>query len=679
MTRKFTSAAVVAALLAFSGCGQTETVTQTAKPDTTVAADTLSEPFFGTGSSRVAEENLPDGYDYTSVEYSSDTEFTSDTVSDEAMRRMADIKRTALVAMEAQLEGDLVLAEEHIIRALESVHSVLQDYPEVHGNRRFIELYRSVMAEYYEFYGINGPISEVEGDIFAVKSEMFAEDKWFEGTHYTFPDDIGELRTEFPLIVNEQVHNHIAFLTERRPEVMERWLERSQTYFPMMRRIFKEEGVPEELIHLSMIESGLVPVARSHMRAVGLWQFIYATGSAYGLEVNWWIDERRDPEKSTRAAARHLRDLYDKWDDWYMVLADYNASTRAIRRAMNRAGGSRDYWDIWPYLPRETRGYVPGYIAATIVAMNPEDFGFERPTGGIPYEYDVVPIEGSVNLDILAEFAGITTQELRDLNPELLRFATPPGSAPYPLKIPKGSKDEFIAAYSEMPEEHRQSLVIHSVRSGESLGVIANRYGVSVRALYAANEGLSNIIHPGQEIMIPVPHGSNVEILADTPSRARQASSASRQATPSTSPAPAGTAPVTYTVKSGDTVGHIAEWYNTQAWRVRSWNNIGNMIRVGQRLTLYVPAAQRDYFTQVNDMSRAQKQQMLAERRRSGIPENQVADSGSVISYTVRRNDNLSDIARAHNTTVSNIMQLNGLNNTVIRIGQQLQIPVGQR
>jgi len=608
---------------------------------------------------------------------------STDPAERDILRRIAEIKRSNFMAIEAQLNDDLVTAEEHITKSLQGIQHLLEDYPDVQGNRRFNELYRSVMAEYHEFYGISGPVQFIEGDIFEVREEMFANDDWFNGNGFSLPESLNEKRFQVPLIMNRQVNNHIQFLTQRRPGTMRAWLDRSTYYFPMMKRIFEEEGTPQELIHLSMIESGLVPTARSHARAVGLWQFIYATGAAYGLEVNWWIDERRDPEKSTRAAARHLRDLYEIWGDWHLALAGYNVSPRAMRRAINQSGGVVDYWHIHPHLPRETRGYVPAFIAAALVAMNPEDFGFERPVTTKVYEYDIVPIEGSVDLNVLAGFAGITTQELRNLNPELLRFATPPGPRPYPLKIPKGRKTQFLAAYERMPESRRQTLVVHSVSSGETLGAIANRYGVSVRALYGANENLSSLIHPGQEIIIPVPGGTNLAISPDNPSRAREArtlsggggGAATRGG--SSQAAPSGTVAVTYTVKSGDTIGHISEWFNTQAWRVREWNNVGNVIRVGQRLTLYVPSNQRDYFNRINDMNRTQKQAMMQQRRASGIPQNQVAAAGSVISYTVKRGDNLSDIARAHRTTVNAIMQLNNLNNSVIRVGQRLQIPVG--
>ncbi|MCH8494292.1 MAG: LysM peptidoglycan-binding domain-containing protein [Balneolales bacterium] len=597
----------------------------------------------------------------------------------EIMAQIARIYTIHIKAIEAQVSDDLVQAEVHITEALSAIQRLADEYPEATQSRRMSELYRTVMTEYHMFYGINEPMRAVDGEIFAILDEMFnLEEDLFETDHFVMPPNIELRKTEIPLILNTQVQTQINFLVNRRPEIMERWLERSAVYFPMMREIFEEEGVPLELIHLSMIESGLVPTARSHARAVGLWQFIYATGAHYGLEANWWIDERRDPEKATRAAARHLRDLYAVWGDWHLALANYNVSPRRIRSSIQRAGGVRDYWAIYPYLPRETRGYVPGYIAATIVAMNPKEFGFDPKLDAAPYAYDVVPVQGSVDLNILAEFAGISNQELRNLNPELLRWATPPGREPYPLKIPVGMKESFQEAYKNLPETARRQLVVHTVSRGESLGVIANRYGITVRDLYAANDRLSTTIFPGQEIVIPVPQGSNVAISANNPSRARTAASAAptptaASSTPSAA-TPANSTRLSYTVKSGDTVGHIAEWFGTQAWRVRSWNNIGNTIRVGQSLTIYVPSNRVGEFQNINSMTFSQKQAMLRDRRagRTTTVASSAPTGGD--TYTVRPNDNLWDIARAHNTTVNRIKQLNNLQSERIVVGQVLRI-----
>lgn len=600
----------------------------------------------------------------------------------ELLRRISNVYKRHVLAIDAQVQGDLVQAESYINDSFAAIQSLLDDYPEIQNNRRFTELYRSVMAEHSEFYGITEVRTETEGDIFEIRSELFSENDDWIAEGYVLPENLTFNQTQVPLIQNQHVNRHLMYYTVRRPDVMERWLERSEYYFPMMREIFREEGTPEELIHLSMIESGLVPTARSWASAVGLWQFIRATGAFYGLEVNWWVDERRDPIKSTRAAARHLRDLYEIWGDWHLSLANYNLSPRGLRRAINAAGGVQDYWVAYPYLPRETRGYVPGYIAATMIAMNPEQFGFERSYGTTEvYSFDTVEVAGLMPLEDLAVAAGITLNELRALNPELLRWATPPGDG-YPLKIPKGTVNEFLAAYQDIPKENRaQQIAMHTVSRGESLGFIAQRYGTTVRALYETNEGLSNIIHPGQTIVVPVAAGSSGTIASDRPSNqpTRTTPAAQQQRTQSQAQAPANTRPVTYTVKSGDTIGHVAEWYDVRAWQIRQWNGTNNTIRVGQRLTIHVPQNRYDYYTQVDGLTFAQKQE-LERRQRAGEDifslrfDGSSPSSGDVITYTVRRNDTLGGIANRHGVSVADIQNENNLNGTRIYAGQTLKI-----
>lgn len=601
----------------------------------------------------------------------------------EVLTRISDVYRMHVLAIDAQVQGNLVQAENYINDAFAAIQALMDDYPEIQNNRRFAALYRSVMAEYREFYAISEPMNEVEGDIFAIQNELFAEDDDWIAEGYILPDNLTFNRTQVPLVQNRHVNRHLMYYTMRRPDVMERWLERSDYYFPMMLEIFEEEGAPTELVHLAMIESGLVPTARSWASAVGMWQFIRATGAMYGLEVNWWIDERRDPVKATRAAARHLNDLYDIWGDWHLALANYNISPRGLRRAIRAAGGVEDYWTAFPYLPRETRGYVPGFIAATMIAMNPEEFGFSREERGERWKYEVVEVDGLMPLDKLAEAAGITTQKLRQYNPELLRWATPPGDS-YPLKLPVDTKEQFLIAYQEIPKDERASeITMHTVSRGETLGFIAQRYGTTVRSLYETNENLSSVIHPGQRIVVPIAPGSMERVSADQPSNSPAATSgrtASNQQQQQVQ-APPNTTPVTYTVKSGDTIGHIAEWYDVRAWQLRAWNGIGNTIRVGQNLTVHVPNNRRDYYRQINDLSFAQKQE-LERRQRAGenifnirFNGESSSSSGDTISYTVRRNETLGGIARRHGVTVAAIQQANNMSGTTIYAGQTLRIP----
>ncbi len=596
-----------------------------------------------------------------------------DDFEKDMLMRFSSVYQLQVRALEAQSQGDAVATESHILESLDEIRTLLDEYPEIQNNRRFTELYRTVMAEYEEFYGISEPVNKEVGEVFAIRDElMMSEDN--EVNDFKLPTSLDRIKTTVPLIQNNQVNRHLVYYTLRRPDVMEIWLQRFEQYEPMMRRIFKEEGVPQELMYLSFVESGLQPTARSWAAAVGLWQFIRATGSVYGLEVNWWVDERRDPEKSTRAAARHLKDLYNIWNDWHLALANYNISPRGLKRAIRSAGGKEDYWVAYPYLPRETRNYVPGYIAATMIAMNPEEFGFESNYGGSALEYEVFEVDGLMPLDELAKALNISTRALKNLNPELLRWATPPGNK-YPLKIPAGTKEAFAEAYSKIPKnEMARDITFHTVKRGESLGKIAHSYGTTVQGIYASNENLGKFIYPGQRLAIPLPPGSAEKLSANRPSNQKNTVSTQRRA--STYSAPANSSKLTYKVKTGDTIGHIAEWYDVRAWQIRTWNGIGNTIRVGQNLTVYVPKNLSAYYDDVNKLSFREKQD-LERRQRSGenITATATAENdGEYLTYTVKKNDTLSQIAESFGVSLSTIRSLNNISGSRIYAGQKLKI-----
>ncbi len=597
-----------------------------------------------------------------------------DNFQRDVMIRISDVYRLHVKAIEAQVNDDPLAAEEHITTALTTLQGLLEDYPEVQSDRRFSELYRSVMTEYREFYGIEEPANEAEGEIFAIHEELFGEEDDWMRNDYELPENITTERTEVPLVQNEQVNRSLMYYTLRAPGVVETWLERSEKYFPMMRRIFREENVPTELIHLAMIESGLNPNARSWASAVGMWQFIGATGRMYGLESNWWIDERRDPEKATRAAARHLRDLYEIWGDWHLAMANYNISPRGLKRAIN-AAGEENYWAAYPYLPRETRNYVPGFIAATMVAMNPEEFGFEEEYGEEEYDYEVMEVDPLMPLEALAEAAGISTEELEEYNPELLRWATPPGGK-YPLKLPAGAREQLAANYEDIPREERsRNITMHTVSRGENLGYIARRYGTTVRSLYETNENLSSTIYPGQKLVVPLPPGSSGEVAASRPSNA--SSGGGSDGGPSRASAPENSARMTYTVKSGDTIGHIAEWYDVRAHQIRAWNGSGNTIRVGEELVIYVPEGQSSYYSQVDEMSYARKQSIEREQR-SGrdviAAYAATSGDGETVEYEVKPNDTLSEIAESFGISVAELKRMNNIQGNRIYEGQTLRI-----
>jgi membrane-bound lytic murein transglycosylase D len=250
---------------------------------------------------------------------------------------------------------------------------------------------------------------------------------------------------DMPIQVNKEVRNYIYYFSTDRKEIFSRYLSRSTRYLPMIKKIFAEYGLPEDLAYLAMIESGYSNKARSVANAVGMWQFIRGTGVRYGLTINDVIDERRDPEKSTHAAAKYLLDLYKQFGSWYLAAASYNCGEGRVQREIDRNGNMKSFWDLSSNysLPTETKNYVPQMIAATIIAKNPEKYGFRKIPYQPPLKYDVVKVTEPTSLRAAAVAAAVSYEEITALNPELLREATPSGYSAYLLKIPPGKKEAF--------------------------------------------------------------------------------------------------------------------------------------------------------------------------------------------------------------------------------------------
>lgn len=312
---------------------------------------------------------------------------------------------------------------------------------------------------------------------------------------------------EIPIVVNSKVRWYIKYFQTDARYYFEKWLQRTGSFETLIKGVLKEEGLPEDLFYLALIESGLNPKARSRANAVGIWQFIKPTAKRYGLRVNWWIDERRDPEKATRAAATYLKSMYGRFGSWYLAAAGYNGGENRVKRAIQRHG-SKDFWTLSRKknaFKRETRGYVPKYLAAMMIAKDPEAFGFTVSEYGADFIYDMVNIPYATDLRVIARAAGVPVRDLRRLNPELLHWFTPPDYPDYAIKLPKGTAETFEANFRKVPPPERLRFHRHRIRPGETLSEIAQRYKTRVKLIVYLND-LKNprFIRAGKTIIIPV-------------------------------------------------------------------------------------------------------------------------------------------------------------------------------
>ena len=376
-----------------------------------------------------------------------------------------------------------------------------------------------------------------------------------------------------PLVRNKQVDQFITyFTTAKGRKQFAIWMKRYEEYKDLILPILKKHEMPEELMVLAMIESGLNPKAYSRANASGMWQFIYSTGKNYGLKRDWYIDERRDPIKATHAACEYLKDLNEQFDNWYLALAAYNCGSGRISRA-SKLHQTYDFWQMHS-LPRESRNYIPYYLAAAIITKDPEKYGFTIPKVK-PFSYEEVVLEHSADLAVLSRVAGIKVKTLRKYNPELRQSATPADN-PYLLKLPKGKKEQFLERWNSIPESERfaPQFIVHRVRYGESLWTISKKYGASIHDIAAVNKIRNrHKIKVGNKLKVPLKGG----VLRTWGTKDNGG--------------PAGHYKVTYKVKRGDTLGQIAEDYKSKASKIRRWNGLkygSSLIYPGQKLKIWV-------------------------------------------------------------------------------------------
>jgi membrane-bound lytic murein transglycosylase D len=437
--------------------------------------------------------------------------------------------------------------------------------------------------------------------------------------------------SDFPLMLNSTVERFIEAMASSGEyhSRISTGLSRAGAYLPMIRPRFASAGLPQDLSYLPLIESAFSVKAYSRARALGMWQFISSTGRHYGLEIGSLIDERRDPELSTDAAVAYLSDLHDQFDDWYLALAAYNSGAGNVRRAIRRSG-SREFWALRRYLPRETRNYVPAFIASVIVAKQPEKYGFSPPVEE-PWTHETIEVPDALDLDFLARESGISLAELRELNPALRRDLTPARSTTT-LRLPAGTTDAAEAVLASTPRDQWAPRMIHTVRSGDSLYAIARKYGSSVSAIRQANSLRGSLIRPGQTLIVPR-FGSQVYSSGRQPERNADGG--------------------VYVVQRNDTLWDIARAFSVSLESLCDTNGLSrrSIIRPGQRLTIPDGSART-----------ASQPQPRAWR-----------DSGT--THTVRAGDTLYDIARDYNVSVGSLKQANNLRSSRIYPGKELRIP----
>lgn len=425
-----------------------------------------------------------------------------------------------------------------------------------------------------------------------------------------FPDSIyisriKRLNSVVDLAYNDIVRNFIHVYTDKKRDKLRKILGLKDYYFPLFEQILDSYQLPLELKYMAVIESALIPNAVSQSGATGIWQFMYGTGKLYGLTINSVIDERRDPLKSTHAAARYLQDLYDMYNNWPLVIAAYNCGPTNVNRAIRRSGGKKNYWDIYYALPRETRGYVPAFIAAMYAINYHHKHHIEPQPINMPQITDTIHIQHPLHFKQISQILDIPLQQIKDLNPQYRRNIIPGGEKKWHLRLPLQKTNDFITL--------RDSI-----------------YGYKDSVYFT-------------DYIIRNPKKYSRSYNQHTPPKGNYAK-------------------IYYTVKDGDNLGYIAEWFDVRASDLRYWNNIrGNLIHTGQKLLIYVPQNNLSYYKKINSMSFEQKQNLS-----QTTPEQTTKGStkkDQYIYYKVKEGDTLWEISKQFkNVSDRDILRLNDLN-----------------
>jgi len=459
-------------------------------------------------------------------------------------------------------------------------------------------------------------------------------------------DHFSEIEADpVPLVMNDRVQDWLNYFQGPGRERFEVYLSRSGKYVPMIKKILREYSLPQDLVYLAMIESGFNPRAYSRARATGTWQFIYRTGIRYGLRVDEWIDERRDPEKSTIAAAKYLQALYDRFNDWYLAAAGYNAGEGKIGRAIRRYR-TEDFWVMsrQRYLKRETKDYVPKMIAAALISKNPKEYGFDHVRYEEPIPYDKVAMETPTDLRVAAQCAGVSYEAIKLLNPDLKRWITPPNYPGFELRVPAGTGDLFLIRYQALTPEERIADEVYTARAGETVTTVAKKQGIPGPLLAAINSvSLHKHLSAGETLLIPrePPPGEKFHPEKD-------------QFKPSTR------GQYVYRVRRGDNLFRISRHLGVRPSKLKNLNPHVDWekLQYGRTLRLATGAVRH-----------ASVQARIIPPVSDG-PVNE----GEFLIHTVQEGDSLWTISRRYGVSVNEIRRLNQVRR-MIHPGQTLRIP----
>ena len=513
--------------------------------------------------------------------------------------------------------------------------------------------------------------------------ELAALDKtgvWEDGIPETKIKTEPDIVFDFPVTVNKQVEFYLNTFQNKQRKNFKRWLSRSGKYLPAIHLELEKAGLPKDLVYLAMIESGFNPSAYSHAHAAGLWQFIKGTGRHYGLRIDSWVDERRDPAKATVAAIAYLDTLHKEFGDWYLAVAAYNAGEGKIGRAIKRYK-TRDFWQLaqHKYLRLETKRYVPKLIAAIMIAKEPAKYGFTDIDYQSPVVYDLVTVPPRMDIAAVAVAANTSVKTIRKLNNELRKTQTPPDLKSYQMKVPQGTRELIATNLKKLHPVITTGYKTHTVNKGDTLSRICRTYNLNKKTLLKANSLHSAKLTKGQRLRIPY-RTTRYVLLKEGETLSKRYAAAGKN-----NPL------ILHEIKRGDTLSKISKEYNVPVEIIMQWNDIVNVrkIRAGQHLALYVEGEQENT-VYVAAASAKRKPADLTKTTRSAKSSTIItlADSkkrkpgGQTVEaqltwYKVRNGDSIWTIARRFQVSASEIKKWNQLRSNMIHPGKRLVVSKG--